>query len=351
MRWQLTILGGNDSQRVGNQRDRVHVWKARTRRVYGEVMHRRGGGLLIILIVVIVAVVAPAVLGRRVSGSAVAVPVPDPPRAGACLVTPVTNGSASPVMIAPCSADRFGEVVMVTDDPRTLAATSRRQGDDDGTAVSDERERQACGDQVLRYLGLTVNADHEGFMQSYWQPLAPLDMSISRPSVRQVAAGQHWMACSFYVHDYTGKAASYRNSAKDAYGLGKGRDGVPPAALAYCLTTDNLLTAESVPCPQPHTAEAFAGIRTARPGLTAESLHAGCAVLAARLTRMTDTTAGGALHVAVSAVHGPTGTGEPGLGGSGDVTGYAVCVISAPAGRALAGSLLALADRPVPWSS
>lgn len=313
-------------------------------------MHRREGGLLIILIVVILAVVAPGVLGRRVSGSAVAVPVPGPPRVGDCLTTPATHGAASSVVIAPCTADRFGEVVAVTDDPRILAATSRRQYDDDGAAVSDDRDRQACSDLVLRYLGLTVNADHEGFVQSYWQPLAPLDMSISRPSVRQLAAGQHWLACSFYVHDHLGKAASYRNSVRDAYGPWNSTRSVPPAALAYCLTTDNLLTAESVPCGQPHSAEAFGGTRTARPGLTAGSLHAGCAVLAAKLTKMSDTTAGGALQVAVSAVHGPTGTSEPGLGGPGDATGYAVCVISAPAGRPLAGSLLALGDRPVPWA-
>ena len=297
-----------------------------------------------IALVVVGAVASPGVLGRQLAGTATAVPVPDPPRVGDCLTTAPDLTSASLLVpIAPCVAGRFGEVVAVADDPRVGAATSRRQHDDDAE-VSDERERQHCADQVLRYLGLTIGPDHEGFVESYWQPLVPLDMSIDRPSARQVAAGQHWVACSFYVHDHTGRAASYRNSARDAYGA-----GVPPAALAYCLTVGDLTTGESVPCSEPHRAEAFGGTRTARPGLTKASMDASCRALASRLTRMPDPSGGGVLRVEAVAVHGPTGTNEPGLGGPNDPTGFAACVVSAADTRLLVGSLLALGGRPVPW--
>ena len=297
-------------------------------------------------VVVVGAVASPGVIGRQLPGTATAVPVADPPRVGDCLTTPPDVPPAPlAVRIAPCAAGRFGEVVAVMDDPRLRAATSRRQHDDDA-AVSDDRDRQACGDQVLRYLGLTVGSDHQGFVDSYWQPLAPLDMSIDRPSARQTAAGQHWVSCSFYVHDQDGKAASYRNPARDAYG-----HGIPPPALAYCLSTGDLMTAESVPCSRPHTAEAFGGTMTARPGLTVASMEASCRVLVARATRMPDITAAGALQVEVTAVHGPTGTSEPGLGSAHDVTGYAGCVISSPDNRQLSGPLLALGGRPVPWAS
>lgn len=308
-------------------------------------MHRRWGGVLILLAVGIVALVLPGLLGRQVSGSAVAVPVPAPPRVGDCLVAPPDHSPASSAVIAPCAAERFGEVVTVTEEPRPAAATSRREGNEDA-AVSADRDRQACSDAVLRYLGLAVGADHEGFVQSYWQPLAPLDMSIDQPSARQLAAGQHWRACDFYVHDHTGKSASYLGSARDGYGVGS-----PPDALAYCLSTGDLMTGQSVPCSEPHGAEAFGGTSTARPGLTAASLASSCAALAARLTRMPDPTAGGVLQVQATAVHSPTGTTQPGLAGPGGLTGFAACVLSAPSGRQLGGSVLALGSRPVPWAS
>lgn len=308
-------------------------------------MHRRWGGLLIIMVVVIAAVVVPSVLGRQLAGMAVADPVPDPPHVGDCLTTPADQPrSPWTAGIAPCAAGRFGEVVAVTVDPGLAPASSRRQPDGDD-AVGADGERQSCGDEVLRYLGLTVGPDHQGVLQSYWQPLAPLDMSIQRPSARQLAAGQHWLACAFFVHDHTGKSASYRNSARDAYGL-----GMPPAALAYCLTTADLTKGESVPCNEPHNAEAFGGTSTARAGLTAESLNSSCALLASRLTRMPDPTAGGTLRVQAATVHSPTGTTQPGLGDPTDITGFAACVITAPSGRPLDGSLLALGARPVPWA-
>ncbi len=305
-------------------------------------MHRRAIGLLIIVLVVVSAVLAPGLLGRQVSGVATAVPVPASPRVGDCLTTAADQSPPPTVeIIAPCAAGRFGEVVTVTADPGAGAPAGRP----DDAVVSDDRYRQSCSDQVLRYLGLTVGSDHQGFLPPYWLPLAPLDMSIHRPSARQLAAGQHWLACAFYVHDHTGRSASYRNSARDAYGL-----GIPPAALAYCLSTGDLTSAQSVPCSQPHGAEAFGGTGTARPGLTARSLDDSCAALTSRLTRMPDPTAGGKLAVTAAAVHSPSGTSQPGLGAPDDSTGFAACMISAPPGRQLVGTLMALGDRPVPWA-
>lgn len=316
-------------------------------------MDRRWGGLLVIFLVVIAAVVVPSAGGRQIPGVAQPAPVPGPPKIGDCLTVAETDGwlqgphpTYDPQRLAPCDAARFGEVAAVITDHRShVPAVPRIQTPADGSVVTDDPNQGPCFDASARYLGLRPAADHASVIASYWSSLSMLSTAPSGPTALQQRAGQNWVACIVFVHDQDGRSLPYPDSLADTFAL-----GTEPAALAVCLDSANLGSAQSTSCDQPHAVEAFGATATARPGLSQELLDRSCLALVGQMTGMNDPTAHGQLTVEAATIHGETGTPSVGLGKPDDESGYAACLVVSPEKHQLRHTLLALGDKPIPWS-
>jgi hypothetical protein len=314
-------------------------------------MGRRWGGLIIITLVLVVAIAVPAAGGKQISGTAQSAPIPGPPAVAECLEAPETDAaqqspgaSYRPLTVGPCGKRVYGEVTAVIADRRSNRPQPDIQPPDDGSTVTDDPNELPCFDATNRYLGLTVGADHIPMILSYWRPSGLASFSLSGPSLRQRAAGQRWVACVVSTHDWNRRAASYQGTLKNAFAL-----GTVPAAVAVCLDTADLSSAEPASCDKPHYVEVFGVADTARPGLTQRSLDDSCLRLAARLTGMSDPTAHGQIRVRAAAMHGDTGTPVTGLGSPTDDNGYAACMAVTPTTHQLQHTLLALRNKPVPW--
>jgi hypothetical protein len=317
-------------------------------------MGRRWGGLLIIMLVVVAAIAIPSAGGRQVSGTARPAPIPGPPAVGACLARPETDDALQspnldyrPQTFGPCGKRVFGEVAAVIGDHRSHEpAQPTMQTPDDGSTLTDDPNQLPCLDASNRYLGLTVGEDHMPMIVSDWRPSSLMSVSLSGPNLTQRAAGQRWVACTVSLHDWDGNAASYQGTLEGAFAL-----GTLPPALALCLDTANLASAEPESCDKPHHVEVFGVADTARPGLTQRALDGSCLALAERMTGMSDPSAQGQLQVRAATVHGETGTPVVGLGTATDESGYAACMAVTPETHQLQRTLLALRNKPLPWSA
>src|SRR4051794_10399119 len=215
-------------------------------------MDRRWVRLLIIFLVVVAAIAVPSAGGKRIAGAARSAPVPAPPKAGDCLTAPETDtwlqGGPAPyrsAALGPCVGQVYGEVVAVTPDRRQHHPASRSPGY--GSVLIDDPNEAPCLQTAARYIGLTVGADDNILIASYWEPLGPLSASPSGPTERQIAAGQNWVACVVFVPDSSGRSVAYRGTLKKMFTL-----GTEPAAMAVCLDSADLSDAEITPCARPH---------------------------------------------------------------------------------------------------
>ncbi len=316
-------------------------------------MDRRWGGLLIIFCVVVAAVVVPAAGGRQIHGVAQAAPIPGPPATGDCLTVAETDGwlqgphpSYRPQRLLPCAGERFGEVAAVITDRRTrVPAAPRIQTPADGSVLTDDPNQIPCSDASARYLGLTVGADHDWVIASAWSSLSMVSTAPSGPSELQQRAGQNWVACVVFIHDPDGRSVSHSSSLRDTF-----TKATEPAALALCLDSSALASAQTAACDAPHTVEAFGVTTTARPGLSQQALDQSCHALVVQLTGMADPSGGGKLQIVAATVHGDSGTPSVGLGKPDDDSGYAGCLVVSPVGHRLQRTLLALGNKPIPWS-
>ena len=312
-------------------------------------MGRRWGGLIIIVLVAVAAIAIPSAGGKQISGTARPAPIPGPPAVAQCLDAPELDGAQQkpgalyrPLTVGPCGKRVYGEVTAVIGDRRSpQSAPPTIQPPDDGSTVTDDPNELPCFDATNRYLGLTVGADHIPMIFSYWRPSGLASFSLTGPTLRQRAAGQRWVACVVSTRDWDRNAASYEGTLKNAFAL-----GTLPPAVAVCLDTANLLSAEPASCDKPHYVEVFGVADTARPGLTQRSLDDSCLRLAARMTGMSDPTAHGQIRVRAAAVHGETGTPVTGLGSPTDDNGYAACMAVTPTTHQLQHTLLALRNKP-----
>jgi hypothetical protein len=122
--------------------------------------------------------------------------------------------------------------------------------------------------------------------------------------------------------------------------------------LAVCSPGTDVLLDLSLPCTRPHAMEIL-GLRSADESVGGQRpLDQSCAALEARVTGMTDPTAGGALQVAAVVIHyDAQGILQHGFApGPHSELGRAACTASAPGPRSQGGSLVGLGSGPLPWA-
>lgn len=312
-------------------------------------MRRRGAGALVVTLTVLAAVVVPNIGTRSVRGFAQSATIPAPPAAGDCLLSPIsmstgndgqfrTPGPATDLIVEPCTGRRYGEVVLMHD-------SGSLTGFPDGVRIAYPQD-DACWSAAQRFLGLPDFAADPTPVLSYWYPAGNSTALELAPGDLQRAAGRTWTACVVLATDLDARSLPYGISARDAFS-----DGRPPDAFASCTDSADITAFDPVPCDEPHHIE-FLGYSGDLVGATASSIDRTCGELAARLTRMPDPTAGGALQVRAAIGHyDEVGVLQPGMQGSdGGFADTAVCRVIAPDDRPLTGTLLGLGDGPVPWS-
>ena len=295
-----------------------------------------------------------------IAGSGVASPVPGPPAVGDCVLDPVfdsillattltaTSGGTSPVYpvvrTQSCRLDRYGDVASVIASPKPTVV----RGDADNRYLEDPNE-DTCRRDAVKYLGLPAERS-----QGFWQPAAGYITSLSGPSLRQEAAGQHWAACIVSIPQpgvtptpSTTKVAGppplqYGGSIRDALHTGAQRD-----QLGNCMPASDLPgDGNSVVCGRPHAFEVMGLGGSADHAVDRSQLQTTCRQLVGRLTGMADPTAAGALTIDIyawdmdgslrSISHVPSNVGL-------------ICGVATTGTRKLHGSLLALGTQPIPW--
>lgn len=133
-----------------------------------------------------------------VVGAAQGVPVPGPPVVGDCVLdplpglqprTPVSQGGTVPnypaQQIRPCSRTRYGEITSVIATPRRTVVG----GTTDNRYLEDPN-LDSCYSSAQRYLGVSATPVYR-----FWTAAVLSTFSLSKPSIRQQAAGQRWAAC------------------------------------------------------------------------------------------------------------------------------------------------------------
>ena len=221
-------------------------------------------GMALVLAALMAVLVIAAIRGRVVAGTAVAEPVPDPPRPGDCMTqnlhelgTPdeiyfwVPGGP--PVRIEPCNGVRFGEVAYVL----TMPPLGESDQDSRDLAYTN------CAEPVGEYLGLPP-LEAESFMQPFVDPL----VAVLGPTDRQRAAGQAWAACVVYPDPTTDGAPMVDHSVRDAWQRPEDR-----WLVAAC--TDDLSAGKGTSCRLPHRYEALSWAHGTQ-GATQESLDGWC---------------------------------------------------------------------------
>ena len=297
---------------------------------------------------------------QAVPGVAVAVPVPGPPTPGECVASPgttpwnpeeagVRQPGADPyvyphLVISPCVGFRYGEVAAVISDPSRPAVTVGADGTI--TALTDPN-MDNCSLAALRYVGSPSGGPRLDRVLSFWYVLPAMDSVVSRPSVRQDAVGQHWLACIVFLQQTADGGGdlppSYGSSLRDALTTGNDRD-----QLGTCAADVDVNNSASVACSDPHSAETFGVGSTGETAVSRAELSESCGQLISRVTRLSDITAGGALAIQLRVTDS---TGDSVTAAQIPADSEAVCGINATAGRKLAGSLLAIGRHQIPWAA
>ena len=317
-------------------------------------------GLVLIALALATVAFSSQLWPRPIAGIAVAVPVPGPPTVGECVpnsgTTPwnpegagVHQPGTHPYLyprlgVSVCDGIRYGEVTAVIAEPSTAVVTVGADGTI--TAVTDSNT-DSCTLAALRYVGSPTGGQQPQRALSFWYVVPAIDAVASRPSVRQAAAGQHWLACIIFLQQDTYGGVgdlppSYDSSLRSALQTGVYRD-----QLGNCFADIDANSSIPTVCGDPHRAETFGFGTTGHTPVGRAGLSRSCSQLISGLTRLPDITARGALAVQLQVTgsdgHLVTGAQIP-------ANSDAVCSINATGGRKLAGSLLAIGTRPIPWT-
>ncbi len=310
--------------------------------------------MLLVVVAVLVAVLANLRPQVR-AGSAQAVPVAGPPAVGDCVMDPFPGESVSPVpdlataggtvpiypaqTIQPCSGARYGEVVAVFPHPLPYVA----KGDDHSGRYLQDPNVDKCSPLLSAYLGMVPEP-----MSSFWIPDLSINGGLSRPSVRQTTAGQHWAACvisvqppDVYADPLTGPryGASLRNAVKT--GAERNVIGRCPPLVDW---TSQPLTGS---CASPHVLELLAYGGSGNKSMDRAQLDLSCRQFANQVTGIPDPSAAGALDVQV---HVEDGDNAVIAGQQIPPASFLRCGVVVLDGHKLAGSLLALGRAPIPWA-
>ena len=301
-------------------------------------MDRRPLGLGVVLVVLVAALLTPTLLGRRTSGTAVAVPIAAAPQIGDCLFdirrvagfAGVADGSST---VVPCTSAHHGEIITQT---ATIGATatSRRGG-------GQLPNLAACATTAYWYLGvrpLDEMGQRSNSLGAWW-PAFAADFEMLRPGPLQQRVGQSWSACVLTSpHDLL------IGSVAHLFG------GTPRASpIALCSATANIELYKSVSCNQPHATEIMGWRVADRSSADEASLRQSCAELAVRMTGRTDPEADGELQIAVVVIRSTEGPVREGWGPGHSGPYRAACTVGTAGPRLLTGSVGGLGAAPLPW--
>jgi len=286
-------------------------------------MDRRLIGALLVVAVVAVAIVVPARDGLRVAGRATAIDLPADPGIGDCLLVNASFG--------PCTGQpALGEVVSI------VTASGR----DQDRLLRADSSGTNCRAAALTYAGLTavdgryVPRDHLQPDPVNWKFSINLRTSWVLPTAQQRAAGRTWAACVVGPGD----GGSYAGGLADAYSGGR-----LPDVYGVCWNSREVSVAiKKVDCAEPHLAELIAIGNVAQHDVTPTQISGSCRQLAAQVLGRPDPTADGGLAVLID----PDATDS--LRWTREAMGV-VCYL-VPNAHSLTGTLVGLADRPVPYS-
>lgn len=316
---------------------------------------------MVLCVALTLVVVITGLRPHLVPGAGQAAPVTGPPVVGDCVVDPLPaptlmspnvpagSGGTVPVypaqQIQPCTAARYGEVVAVIGKPGPTVL----KGDDANGRYLDDPNEDSCYTAAFGYLGMTTKP-----LLSYWQTYLLISVAVSRPSLRQHAAGQRWAACIVALPapdpgpeptSRTPAAPQYVGSIRDALHTGQERD-----QLGICLTTVDWLSGFTVgACGKPHAVELLASGDSGDRPVPRERIQATCQQMVGQLTAMADPTASGALSAQVHITDRNSST--PIITPQIPAHSVLQCGVVATGTRKLAGSLIALGTRPIPWTS
>jgi hypothetical protein len=303
-------------------------------------MDRRAVGVTLVVLALAAVMVWPALSGIRSTGVAVPVALASPPAVGDCvssLSDAAPPGSLPPqlpvsaVRFGSCRGEIVGEVVAYwpTQLAQSAAPRSRRAG--------------PCYQPLAQYTGLRVPgtpteplaaADAE---QVSWRPVIAFQAYLVSASDLERRAGRDWSAC--VIGTATGQV--YRGSLRGAY-----LNDALPTVFGSCWIADGpgLLIGPG-DCLQPHTAQLVAtGFGGGLDRVPAADVSASCSRIAARLMDTQDPTRDGQLTIVADRMArlSRTWTGNPSSLG---------CFVTTTGSRQLAGLLLGLGDRPIPFLS
>ena len=190
-----------------------------------------------------------------------------------------------------------------------------------------------------------------------WYPSQTVEAAATIPSLRQAAAGQHWLACIAYLGTSTpfstsspvdavaiGGQERYDGSLRGAMSTGQQRDRIGTCAIGVDLTGGAL---GLVGCRSAHQSEVFASGGSGTGALNRTDLQQSCDQVAERFTGIPDLATAG-FTVEVQAI---ASDGTPITAASIPAGVNVSCGATARNGRRLDGSLLALGGRPIPWVS
>ncbi len=298
--------------------------------------------MLVLVLVLVGATAVPVALsGRRVAGVPVGMDFGVPPQVGECLQSPLplggTGGLAveipiTDVVLGPCTGVVGGEVV---------AWVPQRTTEDEEPGTS-RRLRGPCFREAAQYAGLEMTGRRvvaPGAPASdlvRWSPTVGFDAHRLVPGPTEAKAGRSWYACVAVPVAHS----TYTGSLRGAFVAGS-----PPAEFGMCWDGADLDTlARVLPCGGPHAAELLATAWVLdRSRAQRADLQRGCESIVARILRRDDPTADGKLTVVLD----PASRDGAMVGNEPQSVG---CFVTANPPAQLVGTLVGLADRPVPFA-
>lgn len=304
-------------------------------------MDRRLVGVALVIVALAAVMVVPALSGIRSLGTPVPVPLPAPPAVGDCVDrlpavgtdqgVPPPQVSMDRVRLGSCRGPIAGEVVAYWPDEAALvdAPRSRRAG--------------PCYPPLAQYAGLTLDATSTGAAEPWlvepvsWRPTLSYRAFLITPTDLERRAGRAWTACVIAP----GGGQVYRGSLAGSFGI-----GALPAGFGSCWTPDaSGLLAGPGECAQSHTAQLVATGWTGPYGPSADAdIVASCRRVAARVIQTADPARGGQLAFVADRM------GRLAARWSGNPSTLGCFVVTAD-GRALAGLVTGIGDRPLPFAS
>jgi len=305
---------------------------------------------MVLVVVLLAVVVASGLSQHRVPGSPQAVPVPGPPALGDCVVAPIrytdsTRREPDKVFAYParetsnCSGTRYAEVIAVIADP---SKPKILRNTDSSYAIEDDNSKQ-CYSAALRYLGLSVSEIPTSSDFDAWTVGTTLSVEVDAPSVRQVAAHQHWLACSLGLppgQDQSGEWQRYTGSLRNAMIAGTRRDAFGTCEAGPAGQSGMAL------CSEPHATQEMVFGAVGKAAVSRSDVEQNCRRAVSTVTGLSDITAHGALEMNLG-IYGTQG--GPISGASVPARSFVVCSLRTTGTRKLAGSLIALGTRPIPW--